>query len=352
MTFDRRRRDDRLTDAFVHPPRETQAFLIDASSPSTRARTLGVNQAATLLGAAIGPVLGGVTVGAFDLGCRSPFVFVGGLCGVAAAHAWWSVPETLPSARASDEVVSDVASVGRTVGAATAAGASTSDHVDATSESLSDTLSDEDEREREREREDDAAAVKTLLSSKDFLAVSGLNAALFFSGAGGRATLLPLVAATEHGYTPHGVGLMFAAMAATQLAGVAPAAYLADKTPSRAAVILPGVLASSAAVAAVATTKDANVFAAACVAWAASHALMGPAPAAFAADVAPKRARGTAIGAFRSCGDVGLMIGPVALGAIADASDAGVALAVNAVGLAAAGVAFKATARDCSAAKK
>ena len=46
------------------------------------------------------------------------------------------------------------------------------------------------------------------------------------------------------------------------------------------------------------------------------------------------------------------MIGPVALGAIADASDAGVALAVNAVGLAAAGVAFKATARDCSAAKK
>ena len=194
--------------------------------------------------------------------------------------------------------------------------------------------------------------MKTLLSSKDFLAVSGLNAALFFSGAGGRATLLPLVAATEHGYTPHGVGLMFAAMAATQLAGVAPAAYLADKTPSRAAVILPGVLASSAAVAAVATTKDANVFAAACVAWAASHALMGPAPAAFAADIAPKRARGTAICAFRSCGDVGLIIGPVALGAIADASDAGVALAVNAVGLAAAGVAFKATARDCSAAKK
>ena len=71
--------------------------------------------------------------------------------------------------------------------------------------------------------------MRALLHSKDFWAVSGLNTALFFSGAGGRATLLPLLAVQDFGYSPAGLGAIFTAMAATSLLGVGPAAAIGDK---------------------------------------------------------------------------------------------------------------------------
>jgi DHA1 family multidrug resistance protein-like MFS transporter len=71
-----------------------QALLADISKASNRARVLGTNQAAVLAGAAIGPAVGGIMAGWLDLGCRSPFVAVGAMCGLAAVHAYYSVPET------------------------------------------------------------------------------------------------------------------------------------------------------------------------------------------------------------------------------------------------------------------
>jgi hypothetical protein len=53
--------------------------------------------------------------------------------------------------------------------------------------------------------------MRALLHSKDFWAVSGLNTALFFSGAGGRTTLLPLLAVHNFGYSPAGLGAIFTA---------------------------------------------------------------------------------------------------------------------------------------------
>ena len=75
------------------------------------------------------------------------------------------------------------------------------------------------------------------------------------------------------------------------------------------------------------------------LAWAGAHSLMGPAPSARAATW---RRGGSAAraGAFRTSGDLGMMLGPVALGALADEIGTGAALGANAAAVAAAGAAF------------
>jgi MFS family permease len=58
--------------------------------------------------------------------------------------------------------------------------------------------------------------------------------------------------------------------------------------------------------------------------------LAGPAPAAYAAEIAPGELRGLAMGLYRTAGDFGLLIGAPLLGLIADAEGYGWALATNA----------------------
>ena len=76
------------------------------------------------------------------------------------------------------------------------------------------------------------------------------------------------------------------------------------------------------------------------------NSAIGPSPAAYAADVIPKKARGLGLGLYRSAGDVGLLLGPPLLGAIADASSIGVAMGANGALLLAASAWFAAWARE------
>ena len=57
--------------------------------------------------------------------------------------------------------------------------------------------------------------------------------------------------------------------------------------------------------------------------------IMGPAPAAYAAEFAPPQLRGLAMGLYRTAGDFGMVIGAPLLGLIADHSSFGWALSTN-----------------------
>jgi sugar phosphate permease len=213
-----------------------------------------------------------------------------------------------------------------------------------TKHSAFDSTRDEDSSAWEEKEKEKAERVRR--ARRDFFAASGVNAALFFSGSGGRATLVPLLAASVHGMDVAEIGALFSAMALTSLLGAAPAAALADAAPRR-RVVFAAMGLSSVAVFATAAAPTKELFALSSVAWAASHALMGPAPAAYAADVAgPRATRGVALATYRTCGDVGMLVGPVALGAAADAFGAPSALGANGAALGAAAVAFRATASD------
>ena len=326
-----------------------QATLADLSHRSNRARVLGANQAAVLAGAAFGPVVGGFISGApMELGVRAPFAAVGATCALAGWHAAATAPETLRDATNFGRRNSNVTET-RPKTAATEDGEAEREVAAAATGDVNVASSAGDEEgaigaNEDRGGENAETSLRETLRRRDFLAVSGLNAALFFSGAGGRATLLPLLAVQEHGYTPAGLGALFTAMAATSALGIGPGAFLSDSF-GRTKVIAPCVAASAVAVAVVGTATDPNVFLGAAIAWALAHSLMGPAPAAYATEVSPERGRAVALSAYRTFGDVGLLVGPVALGALADCVGVGPALAANGGVLAASALAFTAAAR-------
>ena len=309
------------------------AMLADLSTHGNRARILGANQAAVLAGAAAGPALGGAIAGAEGMSIRSPFLAVAGLSSLAMTHSYFKVSETRPMATAVDDTVkpskhwycdghpienpSEVLEGEGVVKPVVVADASTAQD----------------------------AAMGRLVKSVDFWSVCGLNAALFFSGAGGRGTLLPILAYQSFGFTPDALGALFSAMAVTSLLGLGPAAAITDAV-GRKAVIAPCVIMSAASVALIGTTTDPFAFTAASILWAAAGSLMGTAPAAYAADISPKNIRGSALGIYRTCGDVGLLFGPLALGALADSAGIPAALGANAALLTLAGGVFHFTARE------
>lgn len=350
------------------------ATLADLSTSKNRGRVLGANQAAALAGAALGPALGGAIVsvtalaqtnaGFFvaremgDVATRAPFFAVGLGCLFAAFHAFRVAPETLVLERGTKTKSSEsersstrgvlsretTADDGGGGGDAANGFAVAAKRRPTTKHSAFDSTRDEDSSASEEKEKEKAERVRR--ARRDFFAASGVNAALFFSGSGGRATLVPLLAASVHGMDVAEIGALFSAMALTSLLGAAPAAALADAAPRR-RVVFAAMGLSSVAVFATAAAPTKELFALSSVAWAASHALMGPAPAAYAADVAgPRATRGVALATYRTCGDVGMLVGPVALGAAADAFGAPSALGANGAALGAAAVAFRATASD------
>ena len=99
-------------------------------------------------------------------------------------------------------------------------------------------------------------------------------------------------------------------------------------------------MAVAATFAVLGATDDGHVFVGASIFLACGTALLGPAPAAYAADIAPESQRGLAMGLFRSAGDVGFVLGPYLLGQVADHGSRGLAFGLNAAGMALVTLAF------------
>lgn len=275
-----------------------QVYLVDISGPATRARFIATNQGALLLGVAIGPAIGGPLADTF--GFRAPFFVVGGAALVAAFYAWRRIPETRHLAVA-EAPKAPVAGERR--------------------------------------------AWVSLLVSRDFLAVAVVTMAIFFTRTGSRLTLMPLFGADRLGMSASALGGVFTVMALINMAGVAPAAWLAD-TVGRKWAIVPSGLVTAGALVVMALASSLPVFLGAAVLLAIGTSIAGPAPAAYAADIAPPALRGLAMGLYRSAGDIGFVVGPPLLGAIADATSIGWGLAVNGVLVAGAAIGFGVLARE------
>ncbi len=261
-----------------------QVYLIDISTPANRARFIGANQGALLFGVSIGPAIGGLLAEIY--GFRVPFYAVGAASLLTASFAYFRLPET----RVRPTLRTDAPTTDRP----------------------------------------DRPAWLRLLLSRDFAAVAGVTFAVFLTRAGGRMTLMPLLAASRFGYSAGSLGALFAAMAIINLLGVAPAAWVADRFGRKWAIVPAGVLVG-AALLMMAAAGTGVTFAAAAALLAIGTATIGPAPAAYVADIAPPDLRGLAMGLYRSAGDAGFLLGPIALGALADATSIPIGLTVNAV---------------------
>ena len=249
-----------------------QVFLADISTPQTRGRYLGTNQGALLLGTSFGPAIGGFTADAWGL--AAPFIIVGICSLVAGGYAYWRLPETKHLASEAPRVVHQPG--------------------------------------QRPER-----AWLTFLRSRDFLLVAITNAAIFFTRAGGRQAILPLLGAAKFGLSTGTLGWLFTMMALINMALVVPAGIIADRFGRKAAIVPSGVLVGLA-MCLIAVANSHTTFFAAVVVYGVASSLAGPAPAAYAVDISPPGLRGLAMGMFRSAGDVGFLVGPLALGLIAD----------------------------------
>lgn len=277
-----------------------QLYLVDISTAANRARFIATNQGALLAGVAIGPGIGGLVAGAYGL--RAPFYVVSAGAVVAGIYALWRIPET--------------------------------NHP----------------HDRPLVPERFGARMRAALSfaaSPDFLAIGLVTFAIFSARLGARGTLMPLLATTRFEMSISQLGGVFTAAALIGLALTAPSAFMADRF-GRKATIVPAGLVAAAGMVVMATSASPLILVAGVIVTALGTGIAGPAPAAYAGDIAPPHLRGLGMGLFRSAGDLGFVAAPPLLGALADNTSLGWALVANGALMAFASLTFALVARETS----
>ncbi len=189
------------------------------------------------------------------------------------------------------------------------------------------------------------SAARILLRSRAFLALMFVTFAIFVMRAGARITLLPLYGAEELGLSESQIGIAIAMAALVNLVVVNPGGWLVDRVGRR-PVLIVGLLATAAAIAAHGYASSFGSLLLLSVGFGLSASLMGIPPPTLAGDLAPPGAEGASVGLYRTAGDVGLIAGPLLMGGIADTGAFGTGfLVAGALLVVAAGVALLIPAR-------
>ncbi len=277
-------------------------YLTDIADPGNRARMMSLNQGSLLAGVSFGPAVGGLLAEVADF--RVPFFFVAALSALCATWALFSIPETnTPAHRRS--------------------------------------------REEARLAASHAGVRETwgLLTNLPFFLVSMVTLETFLTRTGGRQTILPLLADDRFSMSPGTLGLLFTLMSVLNLIAVPFSGTFADRW-GRKAVILPSAALTCVSLVMFAVSWDVWFLVFASVVQGVGTGFGGPAPAAYAADIAPVGSRGFAMGLNRTYGDLGFVIGPPIMGWLADVSGYPAALYFNALLVGVAALAFGLYARE------
>jgi len=282
-------------------------LLTDITSDENRGRLMSIYQGSLLAGVSAGPAVGGFVAEGFGL--SAPFFLVAGLAGLAMLWSFGRMPETVHVRRGASETPARAGQ--RANGEAQSA----------------------------------RRGVLSLLARPDFLLVCLLSMSIFLTRTGGRLTLLPLVGENRLGMSPGGLGLVFTLMTVLNLVTLAPARTMIDRL-GRKAVIVPSALVTGAALVLFALSGQVWMFVLAAVIHGLGTGIVGPAPAAYAADIAPDGMRGVTMGLYRTFGDAGFVIGPVLLGSLADLTTFGWALTFDAAVLVGIALLFALFARE------
>jgi len=270
--------------------------LADISTPRDRGRVMSLYMGSLLLGASLGPTVGGV-VGEY-WGLRAPFFAYSILTFLGTVWAFFLAPETVHASGDGDDACDR--------------------HGGGLRESI--------------------AVLGTLLGDRSFVMVSLVTVVIFFTRAGARATVLPLYADSV-GLGPGRIGIVLTVIAVANLLTVRAAGSFADRF-GRKAVILPASLLSGIALAAFALSRSYGTFIASGALLGVATGFAGPAPAAYAADLARPGQVGMTMSLFKTFGDIGVTVGPLIMGWLSDALNYGAAFHVNAAFFALVGVAF------------
>jgi MFS transporter, DHA1 family, multidrug resistance protein len=184
-----------------------------------------------------------------------------------------------------------------------------------------------------------ASQVRLIVADKAFLMVCIVSFASFFARTGGLFNLIPVRAQTVMGLAPGQIGLGLAMVSIVSLVLAYPSGALVDRF-GRKVVIVPSTIVTGLSLAMFAFSTNLTWFLISCFVWAVGGGISGPAPAAYAADVAPRGMQAAAMGTYRMMSDSGYVFGPALLGFSADWFGAGTSLVGTAVFVVLAGMAF------------
>jgi MFS family permease len=276
-----------------------QVVLADISTPERRGRTISIYQGTFLFAVGIGPFPGGLLAEHFGL--SAPFAAYGVASLIATAVAWFGVHETRDLAHAS------------------------------AGQGLS--------------RPPLAQQMSALLSKIGFVLVSLISLMNAVVRTGGLFAVVPVLVTAQLGLSVSALGFAMMLGSVSGLAAAYPAGWLTDRL-GRKAVIVPATILTGASMLLFCFASSYLWFVTACIVWGVASSVGGAAPAAYAVDSAPPGMNASAMGLFRMTGDAGYVIGPLALGLIADAWGPIAALVVSAALIISIGVAFAAAAPE------
>jgi len=245
--------------------------LADISTPEVRGRMIATYQGTFLFSVGLGPFPGGLLAEYFGL--PAPFIFAGLGAFLATVVAWFAVEETRDMARSS------AGGSGVTVSFIT--------------------------------------QMRTLLRNVGYVLVSLISLMNAVVRTGGLFAIIPLLATASLGISISGIGFAMMLGSIAGLFASYPAGWLADRY-GRKAVVVPATLISGASMVLFCFAPNYPWFTAACIVWGIAISAGGSAPAAYAADSAPPGMNAAAMSTFRMTSDLGYVIGPLALGFIAD----------------------------------
>ena len=164
---------------------------------------------------------------------------------------------------------------------------------------------------------DTLRASARVLRSGPFLALLFVTFAIFVMRAGARITLIPLYAGEELGLAESDIGVILAVSAVATVFVVNPGGWLVDRI-GRKPVLIAGLLLTAVATAGYGMMSTFASLVAVSVGFGVVAAFAGIPPPTLAGDLAPPDATGAAVGIYRMAGDLGVVVGPLMVGAIAE----------------------------------
>lgn len=281
------------------------ALIVRAVPAHLRGRAVGSLQGAFLFGISVGPSVGGLL--AEPLGLRWPFVIYAVFCAAAGvvAFAFLPRPDDLPGGDST------------AVAAETPEGGVT---------------------DRPRGFGTIWRAARELCADRAFVAALVMMGASRWAATGLRFSLVPVFGTEEIGAGPGLVGLALTAAALAQLAVLWPAGKVADSFGRR-RLAVPAYLAFAVVAATFGLAGTVPAFFVVMVLFGVGTGLTSVTPPAVVGDVVPPERTGLAMGVLNTAGDLGIVLGPMVSGLLAEAAGYGWGFGVSGVLLAVAALA-------------
>lgn len=253
-------------------------LLLAAVEPGQRGRATGLYRGGFLLGGISGPALGGFLTG---VDVRAPFFIYAAMLGVAGALAMRTLrPPARPAPDATD-------------------------------------------------RRPEPLALRAAFRVPGYRAALFANLADSWAVLGVRSALVPLFVADVLHRRPLWTGIGFVVVAVVNAATLLPAGQFSD-TRGRRPVLVTGCLVLGCGVTVLATLENLFGYLVAMAVIGLGSGLLDVAPAAIVGDVADRRG-GRVIAAYQMAGDLGVIVGPVVAGHLADVASYGWAFGLTAV---------------------